>query len=287
MTSRDEDRSRALALLGLLSAGKSKRSAPYSQDNSQIFSTPAGEKPTSDEIWNWMADEVSENRAKEIRSHIAFDTECYAIWQQLHLAKTELTEESNTTKELSDQSANHLRLPTNISDPDAQPANTSGTHTENLDPNKSKNITKSNTKQFSNWILLATAACVISVLLFRTLSPPQGEIDFWQDWQVAKSATARIYSDDEQKTLRRILGGMEIQLTKEEIPAIGPQGQSLLFTDCDNNLACKQQESKLNTLGSELIKARLECLKPTCSWSNSSADESHHTNSINIRYYHC
>jgi len=49
---------------------------------------PVGATPNLKEIQDWQFDKLDEQRAAEVKTHIARDPECYRMWSDLHAAST-------------------------------------------------------------------------------------------------------------------------------------------------------------------------------------------------------
>jgi len=261
MTSSDDNKSRTLALSGLLIVDNSTKNTADA-DVSPSCMAPSGTEPTAEEIWAWMHDDVPDKRATEIRSYLAFNSSVYDTWRQLRIAQNEITISKSESSQIA-ESGNEPNAEMEYSSSSALASDSSTSNDKVITSINQESKSRTGSKRTMLGIGLGVAACFLTVLLVRSLTPTSPPPNFWQNWQVAKSSSQRPLSEDENNSLQRVLGGLASQMAEEGLPASGPQGQELQITDCDSNQNCTEQENALEKLGRNLVFVRLECLNPS------------------------
>jgi len=229
MTEPTDKNNRAIALTGLLFAKSQLRSTDGQRkltDAPQVL----GPRPSEAEVWNWMHEDVSEQRAMEIRSHLAFDSELYETWRQMRLTKTENINEHSSTE--TDDSAQRIRKPHPV---------------------------KRLQAVFATGIALAATVAIVAIL--KPMLAPTPAIDFWQTWQTPKTNTMRALSNDEIASLRYTLGVMKNRLASQNILANGPNELPLPEANCYGNAPCLTNQRILAEIGNAVTSIRIMCVQ--------------------------
>ncbi len=253
MIDTEEDNARELALAALL------LDAP---------DAAFGMRPTMEELWDWMFDKVSTERAAEIRSHLARDAGVYEDWRQLRLAHAE---------------AKGLNMP--LTEPAAD-------QTENNEPVLSEQSKFSLASRPLNWLRnffkwwaslpsakLVGSVAVLCVAVAAGLlqNQPEPKIDFWKGWQVPKSVSKDNSNNNQRIELQAVLSGMHRKMLELTIPPIGPEGQDLPNrpVDCTEDPQCTIRHQRLQELGELAVVSYRACLlnKPADESSQSRAAE--------------
>jgi|GEM_PF-4773932 len=195
-----------------------------------------GERPSLDELWDWMAGQVPEPRATQIGEHVARDPRVHEQWRELRDA----LEEDQASSAVSD---GHSR-------------------TERDAPRRTGWL-----ESLSRWLsppvyggAFATVA-VLGIAIGVARQPP--EPDLWQDWQVLKTSGVLEVQQDEAAELNAFLVGMREQMRLMTLPLTGPQGRRLpdRIEPCgDSDTACVQRREGLRELGRLSVLSRFDCV---------------------------
>ncbi|MEM7258172.1 MAG: hypothetical protein AAF404_12385 [Pseudomonadota bacterium] len=200
---------------------------------------PVGIRPTTDELWDWIHGQVPDDRALEIKSHVAADNTVYEEWRQLRLA----LEETDTLQSVSSQ-------------PDASAVTDRGF----------TGLLSALTQRLGALLrpagpALATGAlCVFAAGIYLLVGRAPDSTDFWQDWQQPKGQ-AQTAAPDTIVAYEAILAGMQKRLTALDIPAVDPTGRALptTATGCTDNAQCQPYATTLTDLGQQLVTAHINC----------------------------
>ena len=230
----NNDTSRSLALAALLASRKERQGE---NRTASVSTTVVGPKPDTVELWNWMQSapgEFDQARAAEIRSHLAFDSDLYATWREFRHAQRDLAAET--------------------ADPDANvtPINT---------PPTEQRWWRRPSSRVATGVGLAVAASLAAVLLLPQILFPPTPVDFWANWQVPKTSSARPLDDDEKVVLSVVLSGMHNQFEELSVPPVDAAGNPLTLANCGSATACGAVEDELVEFGQQLVTLRSRCLQ--------------------------
>lgn len=255
MTDTDDEngKDRKLALTGLFFAKAQQRlrSESGAIDYENSASKIIGEKPTEDEIWNWMHDDVSEQRALEIRSHLAFDSELYETWRQFRIALSE----EETEIELENNVENRVESDAPYATDKSTPQNRQATKSI-------KNSSESTSTQPMRVTGMAIAAAIMIFVLIKPLLFPGPPVnDFWQDWQTTKSTQTLDLQDDEKIQLRFLMGSIRQEMVKLKLGDTDPSDALLPDANCASQQTCMDNSDTLTNLGIAITNLRISCIQ--------------------------
>ena len=163
-----------------------------------------GPRPTLEELWDWMGDEVEAGRADEIRAHVARDPEVCELWRQLRLA---LLEE---------------RVGATVPSGELRATRTASTTGGWL----SRWRTRLEPLPFGG--ALATAVVLVTAISVA-LEPVPPSFDLWQDWQLPKGTRSVAADALERAELDAFLVGMGRQMSALSIAPDGPDEPDLAW----------------------------------------------------------
>ncbi len=199
-----------------------------------------GARPSIEELWDWIHDELPETRAAEIKTHIASDGDIYEQWRQLRMAIDEEADE----KAAQSVPASHDKPRASVTD-----------YIEAI---------RSKFRQpfFPAQTAIITATLAVVGIGIALLPTPHTTDNLWANWQQPKSTTPTDITEDTRSAYRVILHGMGEALAKRSLPATGPQGKPLPrdTTVCQAGNECYALIPQLKELGGLLISAQAACV---------------------------
>lgn len=219
----------------------------------------SGQKPTFEELWQWMQGEVTAGRAQEILSHVARDPEVYSQWHQLRSAQREFSEVPVYERVSATQPA-----PTDQQD---QSAVADGAHRHSArttavtggDSWFKRLVGYFSPAPFAGMALAAVLGGVVAVNINKTQP-----VDVWEDWLSPKSFGDTQALPD-QHEVEAVLAGMAAKLGELSLPMLGPDGKRLprMVPECTSNSEddlCTERRHALYSLGQLAIRSRIVCL---------------------------
>lgn len=238
----------------------------------QPQSTPIGDKPDTDELWDWMHGAVAEERSRQIQSHLARDAEVYDQWHEMRLAEQEFNPaiENSSVQSLASENVHEVALsPADNNSINEDQALKSNTTTQQAARRFAGSATAVQDwrEKLTSWlkpspyggglVLAAILGGVVAININQTQP-----VDVWEDWQSPKSF------DDEQslsdiEEISSVLAGIGYRLNELSLPVLGPDGQELpgSIPQCQSGSdACSERRQALFDLGTVAIRARVVCL---------------------------
>jgi len=201
---------------------------------SLLLDTPPpvkGPRPTLEELWDWMHDAIDENRAAEIRTHVARNSDVAEEWRELRLVLDEMQSESHP--------ATNEKQPTLLNK-----------ISEWLGNLQSPPLIG----QFGGTLAGIALVGFSLLLLLKVYDPAQepiSETPFWQDWQVSKTAQTSPYDEATLVAMKTLLYGMRLKMLEQSIKPVTAQGQPLPTEpmNCQNDSLCIKTRDSLVELG--------------------------------------